>query len=112
MQAAEVHAFGAVWTHEEMTYFTTEKVFNSIPQKGIERYLQRKWMGVRGASNMLSLFKEFVESVMYKQLATLDASADYESALELATVCHEPCCMALIVLAGRRAASAAHAPAR
>eukprot|EP00966_Prymnesium_polylepis_P011176 257034-Prymnesium_polylepis.1 len=38
---------------------------------------------------MLSLFKEFVESVMYKQLATVDASADYESALELATVCHE-----------------------
>ena len=56
----------AVWTHDEMTYFTTQKVFNSIPQKGIERYLQRKWLGVRGADNTLALFKEFVESVLYK----------------------------------------------
>ena len=79
----------SMWTHEEMTYFTTEKVFNSIPQKGIERYLSRKWIGVRGASNMLPLFKDFVESIMYKYLATVDAGADYDSALELATVCLE-----------------------
>ena len=47
-------------------FFTTQKVFNYIPQKGIERYLQRKWLGVRGADNTLALFKEFVESVLYK----------------------------------------------
>jgi hypothetical protein len=34
VQAAEVHAFGVDARRDDV-----EKVFNSIPQKGIERYL-------------------------------------------------------------------------
>ena len=71
------------WSHDEMRNFVHERVFNSIPQKGLEKYLQRSFAGLDRAGRAQH-FKEFVESVMYKFLATVEAGVDYDAAHELA----------------------------
>ena len=73
----------SVWSNEEMTFFVQQKVFNSIPQEGLETYFARKFTYEK-AERRAELFREFVESVMYKYLATVEAGRDYEAAVELA----------------------------
>jgi hypothetical protein len=71
------------WSNAEMTFFVQQKVFNSIPQEGLEMYFTRKFTYEK-AERRAELFRVFVESVMYKYLATVEAGRDYEAAVELA----------------------------
>ena len=71
------------WSNAEMTFFVQQKVFNSIPQEGLEMYFTRKFTYEK-AERRAELFREFVESVMYKYLATVGAGRDYVAAVELA----------------------------
>eukprot|EP00966_Prymnesium_polylepis_P260277 6012587-Prymnesium_polylepis.1 len=67
-----------------MVYFVHQKVFNTIPQQGLEAYLSRRMSFVKQKERE-ALFAEFVESVIYKYLATVDAGRDIDAALELAS---------------------------
>ena len=73
----------SVWTRSEMVYFVHQKVFNTIPQEGLENYLTRKMSFVK-KEERAQFFQEFVESVLYKYLATVDAGRDSDAAMELA----------------------------
>jgi hypothetical protein len=66
-----------------MTFFVQQKVFNSIPQEGLEMYFTRKFTYEK-APMRAELTHVFIESVMYKYLATVEAGRDYEAAFELA----------------------------
>ena len=59
------------------------KVFNSIPQEGVEAYLTRSMSFIR-SEERAPLFQDFVGSVIYKYLATVDAGRDPDAALKLA----------------------------
>lgn len=77
----------SVWTREEMVYFVHQKVFNSIPQDGIETYLTRTMSFVK-SDERAALAKDFVGGVIYKYLATVDAGRDPDAAMELAQECN------------------------
>jgi hypothetical protein len=66
-----------------MTFFVQQKVFNSIPQEGLEMYFTRKFTYEK-APRRAELTQVFIESVMYKYLATVEAGRDYEAAFVLA----------------------------
>ena len=71
------------WSHEEMVNFFHENVMNSIGQAGLQRYLQRSFLGAT-KERRTELQWQFVEAVVFKYLATQNAGADFDAASELA----------------------------
>jgi hypothetical protein len=73
----------SLWTHAEMVHFVQNKMFNSIPQEGLELYFTRKFT-YETAARRAELIQQFIESVMYKYLAVVASGRDYDAAVELA----------------------------
>ena len=76
----------ADWTRDEMVYFVHQKVFNSIPQEGLENHLTRT-MTFAKREERAALFQDFVGGVIYKYLATVNAGRDPDAAMDLAVEC-------------------------
>ena len=76
----------ADWSRDEMVHFVHSVVFNSIPQEGLELHLTRTMSFVK-RDERARLFMEFVASVIYKYLSTVDAGRDPDAAMELAVEC-------------------------
>eukprot|EP00966_Prymnesium_polylepis_P029031 673159-Prymnesium_polylepis.1 len=72
-----------VWSHEEMIDLFHEKVFCGIGQKGLQNYMQRTFAGKDKAAREAEA-EDFVESVIYRFLATADAGVDADAARALA----------------------------
>ena len=60
-----------------------QRVFGGIPEYAVEKWLQREFMGIRGA-DIETKRADVIENFMYKHLATINAGVDYETAHELA----------------------------
>ena len=72
------------WREEDTKFFVTQRVFGGIPQGSVEQWIQREFMGLKGAEALCSKRAEVIANFLYKYLTTVDAGVDYESAYELA----------------------------
>ena len=70
------------WTHAEMTSFVHNDVFNGIPQYAVQRWLEQKFLSLKGVAITEERI-EVIQSVIYRYLSSVDAGVDYESALRL-----------------------------
>lgn len=71
------------WSNEDLKFFVMQRLFGGIPQYAVETWIQREFLGVKGADIQVKR-ADVIQNFMYKYLASIDAGVDYESARELA----------------------------
>ena len=71
------------WDNDDISFFVTQRLFGGIPQYAVEKWIQREYMGVKGAE-LVNKRAETICNFIYKYLATVDSGVDHESAMKLA----------------------------
>ena len=89
------------WTCDEMVFFVQDMLFGSITQIGLEKYLQRKFHG-KDKEGRVAATKEFVHSVIYRYLASVESGVDYDAAKTLAEKAHIEEVLQCTKLGGKR----------